>query len=58
MVSQESAMLSSIDVCDHVPIDGNHSTIVKFTDSADPGYWGVIQRLNTFVNTAQDIARA
>jgi len=58
MVSRESATLSSADICDHVPIDGNHSTIVKFTSNTDPGYQSVIQRLNNCVDTAPDVISA
>jgi len=58
MVSRESATLTSVDVSNHVPIDGNHSTIVKFTGSADPGYKSFVQRLENCVKTASEVVKA
>ncbi|KAI5792752.1 hypothetical protein FPQ18DRAFT_17904 [Pyronema domesticum] len=55
MVDKPSATLSSDSSHDHIPIDGNHSTIVKFTSSADPGYKCVVQRLEQCIQTASNV---
>jgi hypothetical protein len=40
-----------------VPIDTDHSGIVKFTDRADRNYMNVVQRLKEYVNKAADTVR-
>jgi hypothetical protein len=57
MVSRESATLCSADVSNHVPIDGDHSTIVKFADGTDQGYKNFVQRLKNCVKTASDVVK-
>ena len=42
---------------DQVPIDADHSAMVKFTDRADRNYLSVVQRLEECVDNAPNIVR-
>ncbi|CCX05820.1 Similar to Pc13g00660 [Penicillium chrysogenum Wisconsin 54-1255]; acc. no. XP_002558513 [Pyronema omphalodes CBS 100304] len=55
MVNRDSATKCSDNATSHVPIDGNHSTMVKFNSRFSPGYVCIIERLNQSLN---DTARA
>jgi hypothetical protein len=59
MVTQESATWATPNEATYnqVPIDGNHSTMVKFTDRADRNYVVVVQRLKGYVNKARDMRK-
>lgn len=46
MVSKKSAILAGGHLWDQVSIEGNHSTMVKFTGFSDPGYNSLFLRLN------------
>ncbi|KAF8542008.1 hypothetical protein BDD12DRAFT_803226 [Trichophaea hybrida] len=51
MVTQESATWAMLNEATYnqVPIDGNHSTMVKYTDRADRNYVVVVQRLKEYL---------
>lgn len=54
MVSRESATLTSSNPSDHIPITGNHSTIVKFISHDDPGYRTVSNRLKDCIQSTRE----
>lgn len=57
LVTQESATwaIPSEALHDQVPIDADHSAMVKFTDRADRNYLSAVQRLKECVEHAADI---
>ncbi|TGZ77415.1 hypothetical protein EX30DRAFT_199487 [Ascodesmis nigricans] len=52
MVTKESATALSWDPANQLPIDGDHSTIVKFSHSQHDGYRNVLRRLKSMVQSA------
>jgi hypothetical protein len=52
MVTREPATYSSKSSRDMVEIQGDHSTIVKFTGIADMGYIRVVQKLQECVENS------
>jgi len=57
MVTKASSIMLSGEIHNQIPMDGNHSTIVKFTDPSDPRYKIVVQRLKSMVERTARVVK-